>query len=168
MGLSWPVPGILSARIRVHCRTRTDRSRKKPFNTRMKLAINATAVLWFGKVGGESLFLPAKTIPVAATLDQLALELGAPNRGAMGNWWNESPREGGDSMVAIVTPSANLSPGHSRLTRLVRNAAMATWWSARARKKNIWPVRLSRVDIKKVRNPESSPQRTQLRKAHRA
>ena len=150
LGLSWPAQVTLSAKIHARCKMIRERRKKKLSNTRTKLAISATGGSWSGKVARVSLSWPAKTIRVAATLDPLALGLPVHKRSATGNWWNERPNVGKDFTAALVIPSADLSPGHDRLTKVVPPAAMLTWWSGAARGKNTWLARRKRVDIRRI------------------
>jgi DNA topoisomerase-1 len=97
------------------------------FNTLMKFATNVVDVLSFARAARASHFLPAKSIPVAETLDPLARGLPVPSRPAMESWLKEHPRKEDGSMVAASFPNADLSPGRGQWTKNVLSAVILTW-----------------------------------------
>jgi hypothetical protein len=123
----WPVPVTLNAKIPARCKEIGKKAKIKKFNTPMKFATNAVDVLWFARAGMASHFLPAKTIPVAETLDPLVRGWPVPNRLVKESWWREHPRKEDGSMAAVSFPSAGLSLGQDQLIRNVPSAAILIW-----------------------------------------
>ena len=122
----WPVPVILNAKIPARYKKIGEKAKIKQFNTLMKFATNAVAVLSFARAAWASPFWPAKNIPVVGTPDPLALGWPVPNRIVRESWWKEPQRKGDGSMVAADFPSAGLSLGQDQWTKNVPSAAILT------------------------------------------